>query len=317
MLLSAKAAATVAVNQDAENNNNKATLTEQQQTEKESIKPVDLRKKIYNSANTLAKWLDGFFGEEDEYETASYDYLRMVNTLDWQEGEGVFYRPKIRAKLHLPKTRKKISLLFSDRPEDEDLQLNQVNRLPSEENDQSSAAVNYQSEDYSGIKFDTRLGVNSSLEPFVVFKNSNDLYTSDKLSIKNFNYLFWKEEQKFGVNPKFELNRIIDDNDLFRWRYQLLRSEVSQGNEWQNTFSWVHQLTAQNWMSYDFDIVGKSGFAYNVQLYRFAIRYRTQLPIKWLYFELEPELLWLREPEFSERKHSSGLKIRLEVQFEE
>jgi len=298
--------------------NNETVLSDDKIKISDSIKR---KQKVYNTAIDFAQWIDKYFGEAEELESASYDFLRLVNVIGWREGEGVAFRPRIKAKVNLPKIDKKFSLMFADSNE---ITSNQFN---SEQNDdiflnnkdvyKTSAALNYESDTYNNSKFDTRVGIDSSFDSFVLLKHTYQIYKSETLSLRNFNYLFWKEKERFGVNPRIELDKVINEDNLFRWKYSILRSEKSEGNEWRNTFSFVNRFSKESWLSYDFDIFGASEDEYDIETYRLALRYRRQLDIKWLYFEIEPEVLWQRKPEYSERKFVPGLILRLEVQFEE
>jgi len=278
------------------------------------------RQAVFESALYFADWIDRFFGEREELETASYDYLRLVNNLGWREGEGFEYRPRIKAKVHFPKINRKFSLLIAD---DNDVT---GNRFDTNQNDEvfinnekanTTAAINYDSDEYQGSQFSTRIGLDSSLRSFALLKHNMSLYQDENLQLRNINYLFWKDEQGFGLNPRFELDRVINEKNLFRWQYSVLRAEKSEGNEWFNRFSWIERRGENSWLSYDMDISGASERDYTVETYRLALRYRKQLSIKWLYLEVEPELLWQKSIERPQRHFIPGLILRLEIQLEE
>jgi hypothetical protein len=281
-------------------------------------KDIGRKDKIYQSAVDFAQWIDNFFGEAEELESASYDFLRLVNTVGWREGEGVKYRPRINAKVNLPRMDKSLSLMFADSDDitNSEFESLQTNELFNQDEQKPSAAINYESDYYNSSKIDTRIGIDSSLDLFALIKHTFNIYSDKNLTFKNYNYLFWKEEEHFGFNPKIELNYVINQQNLFRWKYSILLSEKSEGNEWRNTLSLIHQYSKESWLSYDFDVAGASAHEYDVDTYRLAIRYRRQLDVKWLYFEVEPEILWHREPEYIERKLIPGLIFRLEIQFE-
>lgn len=294
-------------------------LASSEKTEKTSGS-VKSKQLIYDSAIDFAQWIDKFFGENEALESANYDFLRLVNTMGWREGEGVKYSPRIRAKVNLPQMNNKFSLMFADSNE---ITSNQFEREAGDEiffrdrdENKTSAALNYASDVYNRSKFDFRVGIDSSLDSFALIKHTYQVYKSETLSIRNFNFIFWKETESFGINPRVELDKVINESNLFRWKYSILLSEKSEGNEWRNTFSWVNRLSKESWLSYDLSINGASEHHYDVDTYRFAIRYRRQLDIKWLYFEIEPELLWQRMAEDIKRKLMPGIILRLEIQFE-
>ena len=123
------------------------------------------------------------FGEPEVLESASYDFLRLVNIVGWRDDLGVEYRPKIRAKVSLPKIDKRVSLLFSDDDieDTEDFSGQQTDRLFEHDDDLSvSAAINFETEQYDKSKFDWRLGLDSSFESFALLKHTYNAYQDEK-----------------------------------------------------------------------------------------------------------------------------------------
>jgi len=273
---------------------------------------------IYEGAVDFAKWVDKFFGERQELEDAGYDYLRLINRVILLEGESIKYRPRIKAKVHLPQFNKKTSLLFSNNRagsgDESELEEDQVNQLNDDEG--LSAAINYETDIYAKSKFDFRLGIGSGLDTFAFIKQTMPLHQSDDLEIRNFNYLFWEEDQGFGVRVELELNRVLDENNLFRWKYSTLRAEKSDGTEWYNRFSLVNRLGHEKSIAYELGINGDTEQSYAVENYRFSLRFRNKTSIDWLYFEIEPEVRFIRTPESIDRELVTGVTFRLEVQFE-
>jgi len=278
------------------------------------------RQFIYKKAVNFANWVDKFFGSKQELESASYDYLRLINNLTFQKDESAKYRPRIKAKIHLPQLSNKTSLLFStsrtDANDDFDSEENENDTLADEKDEKLSAALNYEAGAFADSKFDFRVGIDSSFDTFAFIKQSMSLLESETLEIRNFNYLFWEEEYGFGVATQLELNHVIDDRNLFRWRYSIRRAEKSFGNEWNNRFSLINQLSADNWMAYELRIKGDTAHKYDVESYRLSIRFRKKTSVNWLYFEMEPEIRYDRTPLSDERELIPGVTFRLEVQFE-
>ena len=112
------------------------------------------------------------------------------------------------------------------------------------------------------------------------------------------------------------MNKILDDRNLFRWKYSILRAEKSRGNEWKNKITLVNQLDEQQWITYDFSVKGASELDFDVETYRFSVRYRRKTSVDWLFLEVEPEVKFMRNQRYPERELAPGIAIRLEVQFE-
>jgi len=297
----------------------KETLEEKEPTEN-SESTESPKEAIYQKAVVFANWVDQFFGENKEIESASYDYLRLINNFEFREGESPKYRPKVKAKVHLPQLSRNTSLLLSnDKTSDsKDFSLEENESVDSLNSDQGelSAAINYQAKNTFKSKLDFRLGLNSSLDIFAFARHTTPLLNYDTLDIENTNYLFWEEKKGFGVSTEFELNKVLNEESLFRWKYTILRAEKSRGNEWKNKFSLVNHLSDHKWISYDIHIAGATQLNYDVELYRFGVRFRNRTSIDWLYFEFEPEVRLVRNERYPERELVPGITIRLEIQFD-
>ncbi len=275
---------------------------------------------VYKNAVGFANWVDKFFGEKRGLESASYDYLRLINQLVIREGESPEFRPRVKAKVILPQMKNTTSLLFSnDRSSDnkdfasQQLEQNDIN---SDENNKLTAAINFQTKSSLKSKIDYRLGLDSSLDLFAFARHSKPLVDQKDLDIENSNYLFWEEENGFGIATEFELNQVLDEKNLFRWKYSILRAEKSQGNEWSNRFTLVDHPKDNTWITYDLSFRGKTELDYDVEQYRLAVRYRNRTAIKWLYYEIEPEIRFIRNERYIEREMVPGIALRLEIQFE-
>ncbi len=275
---------------------------------------------VYRNAVGFANWVDKFFGDKRGLESASYDYLRLINQLVIREGESPEFRPRVKAKVILPQMKNTTSLLFSnDRSADnkdfasQELEQNDIN---SDDNNKLSAAINFQTKSSLKSKIDYRVGLDSSLDLFAFARHSKPLVDQKNLDIENSNYLFWEEENGFGVATEFELNQVLSETNLFRWKYSILRAEKSQGNEWSNRFTLVDHPKDNTWITYDLSIKGKSELAYDVEQFRLAVRYRNRTAIKWLYYEIEPEIRFIRNERYLEREMVPGIALRLEIQFE-
>lgn len=275
---------------------------------------------VYDTALSIANWVDESFGNSEALESASYNYLRMINQVSWREGEYSKYKPRVKAKVHLPKINRKYSLIFADEDSLIDSEShfsdNQASQQSVKNEREGAAALNIESGVHERYKFDTRIGLDSHVKIFAMLKHSFDVHESQNLSIRNYNYLFWRDRKGYGANFKFEVDRIIHETLFFRWGYSVLRAEKSKGNEWGNSFSLIHLHGGESLISYDVNMYGASEDPYDVEVYRLAVKYRRQLAVDWLFLEIEPEILWRRTLESDDREAVPGMIFRLEIKFE-
>ncbi len=278
---------------------------------------INTREFVYQSVVEFANWVDDFFGESEQLEDANFDYLRLRNDFTFKGGETPRYRPKIKAKVRLPKLNKKISLIFSNEKNDESNEIDDGAELKTISNDNNtSAALNYESELYNRSKFDSRIGLGSGLKLFAFTRHSFQAYKSETLTIRNYNYIIWKEEDGLGFATKINLAKVISHNRLFRWDYGFLRAEKTRGNEWSTGIAIVDQLGDEKWIAYQLGANGESELDWDVTEYKLSTRYRMKTDIDWLYFEVEPAIAYVKTIENPERHYVLSIKLRFEIKLE-
>ncbi|MGX5173552.1 hypothetical protein ACUR5C_05935 [Aliikangiella sp. IMCC44653] len=307
-----------------------ATPTDTQSAKPQSAKPQSPEPKLaqpakkqttraafYETATDFANWVDRFFGEQRALESASFDYLSLVSEFYLQEREGVKFRPRLKAKVHLPGIDNKFSLLFEDVSGDRsyDEKTNQDRLSELDRSGTTAAAINYQSDQYDRSQFDSRIGLGSGLKPFAQIKHTFNVYQTNDFSFRNFNYLFWKENKGFGARTLFEMDKRVSETQLFRWQYSLLRAEKSLGNEWFTQVTWNKELSENSWRALSASAKGFSDYHFLVESYRLASRWRWRSSREWLFYEVEPEIIWKREPEDNHREPLAGIYFRVEIQF--
>jgi hypothetical protein len=309
---------------DAKNKTNNAIddpILNDAMQENNNLSLLESKQAIHKGAINFANWVDGLFGNTEQNESAKYDQLRMINNFVYIDGQGMVYRPRVKAKVNLPRFSNRTSLLFSNKNEgvQEDIEDEKETDtiLETEDEEKVSAAINYEGGTYDNSKFDFRIGLDSSFEAFTFIRHTLPIIETEDLELKNTNYVFWEDDKGNGVSSYLELNSEIDPNHLFRWKYGILRSEKSQGNEWRNRLGLVSRLSDDKWVSVELGANGNTERKVDVDNYWLSVRIRSQTSVDWLFAEIEPEFRYSREFDYVERELIFSLTFRLEIQFEE
>ena len=309
---------------DAKNKTNEAIddpILNDAMQENNNLSLLESKQAIHKGAVNFANWVDGLFGNTEQKESAKYDQLRMINNFVYIDGQGMVYRPRVKAKVNLPRFSNRTSLLFSNKNEgvQEDIEDEKETDtiLETEDEEKVSAAINYEGGTYDNSKFDFRVGLDSSFEAFTFIRHTLPIIETEDLELKNTNYVFWEDDKGNGVSSYLELNSEIDPNHLFRWKYGILRSEKSQGNEWRNRLGLVSRLSDDKWVSVELGANGNTERKVDVDNYWLSVRIRSQTSVDWLFAEIEPEFRYSREFDYVERELIFSLTFRLEIQFEE
>ena len=127
---------------------------------------------------------------------------------------------------------------------------------------------------------------------------------------------FWVAgETGFGTATQVDLEQKIAAADRLRLSNAIGITESSDGWEGGTELVLYHALSPTSALSFSASWQGATQpYAY-AKLFRLAVRLRRDFWKKWLFFELEPEVTWPKDPGFT-RRREEALVFRLEAHFD-
>jgi len=102
---------------------------------------------------------------------------------------------------------------------------------------------------------------------------------------------------------------------LLRWATTATASYKIKGVEWGSELSLIHELSPKSAVTVMAGVYGDTKVDDGINNYRLLTRYRRNFLKSWLFYELEPELFWLREGD-GDFPTNLAFSLRLEVVFE-
>jgi hypothetical protein len=250
-------------------------------------------------------WFDEFFGNVKAEDVRQPEYLiRWRNSLRWDEGGKFTFRTSARAGLRLPKISDRLHLVISGESEAEPSP-----RLPEDPGNPGfdrtlpkTRLVNTELR-YGVLKtpdLDLFLGAGVRFVlPVETFVRSRFLYTRrlGEVALARFGEtVFWKDTVGFGETTEVALERQLGPKTLLRWANSGTLSQDSRGLEWGTELSVLQELSPQSAISLAGGVFGGTRPVAVVESYRINSRYRRNFLRSWLFFELEPEISWPRDP---------------------
>lgn len=267
---------------------------------------------------------DNFFGNIKTETIRHPDYLiRWQNSLRVEEGSHFKYRTNVRAGFTLPKISQRLRLVITGENEAEP----SAAKLPEDPGNPgfdrtlpNTRLVNTELryEMYRVPSFDVFFGAGVRVKyPLESFARTRAQYThklGDVTLLRVGETLFWKNTEKFGETTEVELARQLNPKTLLRWSNAGTWAQESQGLEWGTELSLLRELSPKSAVTLSGGLFGVTRPAAVVQTYRILTRYRRNFLRTWLFYELEPEISWPRQPDGSfPRTHA--FTVRLEVVF--
>lgn len=269
-------------------------------------------------------WFDNFFGSVKGEDVRYPDYLiRWVNSLRMEEGGHFKYRTSARASFVLPKISNRLRLAVSGETEHEPFSASLPDDPGNPGFDRTLANTRLANTElrYSVIRnpsvdmfLGTGIRIKSPLETFVRSRFQYSRRLGDDTLARFAETVFWKNTEGFGETSEVELSHRLGSKTLLRWANAGTYTEEDTGLEWETELSLLQELSDRSAVTFGGGLSGHTRPSNLVDIYRIFTRYRRNFLRPWLFFELEPEISWPRDP-FGEYPSTYAFTFRIEVVF--
>jgi len=260
-----------------------------------------------------------FYGKElDKTTNKSHLKLELKNTL--YSGGEMERDVKLRGKIDLPNTKKRLKLVFTSSTDLERSLEDRVTDNASGERikkDSSFAGLEFSPEkdkDEWRKAFTAGIKLRTPLLPFAKYDLEKDWVLSDKWTA-NFEQVFWYlDDDGFGETSQLRFMRPITES------YRMEISSELEFRDKENTFyydlilSTTHRLNPSSSIEYYTGGIGESQPTNQVTSYILGASYRKLLHEDWLFLNLEPRLSFPRDENWDPQP---SFTLRLQVYFSE
>lgn len=265
---------------------------------------------VVERADSIAVWMDSFFGVSRVEEEAPYSTLRLRTELEWDELDGWDSGLSLRGKVHLPRLNKRLSLLFSDDDH------TGTESLPIDTQDSpNDIALQYTARERKHYRVDFKMGLRSSLHPKVSARYRYEYPLRPDLLGRFSEEVLYRTDDGFASRTRFELDKIVSEDKVVQWYNRLNWEEDEPGVSWRTGISFNRRLSDKRALSYFIAAGGETKPDHYTTSYGFGMRYRQNIYRRWLFAEVQPGYHW-RRPEFEDnRTGSASILLRLDAVF--
>jgi hypothetical protein len=271
-----------------------------------------MHQSIASSVNSSALWFDDFFALED-FDDREEAYGEARIRLGWEPRSRDLSKFEMRFKVRvkLPNLKNRADLVLSDydddRP-DNDIQASGNNEFV--EKNRFSLALRWRSSPESGLSH--RIGVGRRLQLFAKsrYRNSHILTNKTTLRWETSAYLY--SSDGLGADFAWQFDYNVTDHSIFRWNNRFYYRDKTKDWLWQHSWQKLTQFDEKNALIAGVYIEGLSRPNYRLEEYLVSLRWRKNTLRKWLFYEVEPFVLWRRDESFSA---SYGIALRVEGYF--
>lgn len=281
---------------------------------------VDLAQEaISRSVNDAAKWFDSFFGDERYVTEEAHSHIRVIPSLFVEEGESAETRLRVNARLTLPRLDKRLRLIIADSSEDEDGVLDDQAFPDARTNDgDTTLGLQYllrQKEKLNlSISAGLRRGSDRAVD-FFIGPRFRRTWHLDPWQIRFTERVRWYSDNGWESRTRLDFERLLREELFFRTATELFWSEedfAEDGFVLAITPSLTQRLESRAGIEYQWSSVFKSRPDSRLDSTTLRIRYRQRIWRKWLFCEVNPQVAFRDEDDFSA---TPGIEIRLEASF--
>lgn len=263
-------------------------------------------------ACTPATWFDRFFGGERTGDVASA-LVRVLPSLQYSDRDFTDAGVRFKARLNLPNLRDRLNLVINDDADEQAGLLQGETQRPQVANaaaSETTAALRYlvKLAGRSGANVD--VGLRGQAKFFSRARYYKAWALSDVLDSRFTQFVFFLDGDGFGESSRFEVERLLTEDTMFRWSSQLTASEALRGWELRDGVHLLHQIDRDRALTGGLSITLDSEPVWRTNAYGASVRYRQRAFRPWFFYEIEPFVDAVRSNGF---RLNPGIALRVEL----
>ncbi len=290
---------------------------EDEPEEKEILSVLDApHKYVSEYIEWLVTGVDKFFANEALYKYSTNSYVQLSGEVLHEEMTAhTSTRARLRARVDLPRTKKKLKLLIDTDPAEKQ---NPIERSV----DQAPAATAQDNDVYASVQRERErkgwlirpsvgVKIRSPLEPFAKLQFTN-LYPFEYWQLRLDENIYWYKDTGFGSDSTFDFDLPIGDRNLFRATSFARWTEETNYFALSQTFAIYQTISPTRKISYQIGAYGQTQPTWYMTEYLAVIRYRQNIHKDWLFFEIQPQVLYQKINDWNDEV---SLLLKLEMLF--
>jgi hypothetical protein len=266
-----------------------------------------------------AVWFDGFFGDpRSEEETPVGSFLRLRNSLRWDQSRDFGHDVRLSANIALPRLSRRVRLLIS-RNDAIEGELDRTDERVDAEDAETRLGLRLVLSDRGRTHFDldgtlkiSSGGPNPQLRGRARHTRELTRETLARLT----QTVFWERDDGFGTGSRVDLEWLPDPLSLVRLTGRGTVSEGSDGVDWRSGLIGFRQINRRTAIRSELGAFGYTRPEFEAEEVFINFRFRRAFLREWLFYELQPEYAWPIDDDKGRRGSDWRFILTLEIQFE-
>ncbi|KXI29898.1 hypothetical protein AX660_07690 [Paraglaciecola hydrolytica] len=271
-----------------------------------------MHQNITESVNDSALWFDEFFMlDQNSLSDQALGEARIQ--LGWSPRSRDLneFENRLKLRYKLPNLKNRVDLVFSDYDDeiaDNPLQNTKIDNRS--ERNRFSLALQWKAKPDSGLSH--RIGIGRRLQPFVKSRFRSLLNINHQADIRFETSAYYYSNDGFGADFSLLYSYVFTPQSMFRFNNHFYYRDSTNDWLWQHSWQHLNQINDKNALITGFYMEGLSQPTYHLQEYLTSSRWRINALRDWLFFEVEPFVMWRKDEAFSA---SYGVSLRIEGYF--
>lgn len=281
--------------------------------ESEDVWLDTMHKSISESVMDSAQWFDNFFATENEQEDQqALGQIRVRLGWEPRSRELNEFEAKLKVRVKLPNLKNRVDLILSDYDGNPDDKVRAGRQNDFNRRDEFSLALRYKKKPDSGLSH--RIGFGRRFQYFAKSRYRDSWDVTEDFSLRYDASVYYYNRDKFGSDFGLGLEYDYTKDMLLRFDNRFYFRDKSNDWLWQHSWQALQQIDDRTAVIYGYFIEGISRPNYRLEEYLLSVKLRRNTQREWLFYDIEPFILWRRDEGFSA---SYGIALRVEGFFGE
>jgi len=204
-----------------------------------------------------------------------------------------------------------VDLLLSDNEDEtQDNTIRAARNTDNNDRDRTTIALRFRPEQDSHYSF--RVGAGRRDQLYVKARYRDALALSSQWAMLYDSELYFYSRDRLGAETGVAFQYDVNEKHLFRQNNRFYFRDDTNDWLWRHEVHHLYSVDEHNAIVPHFMVEGLSQPNYRVEEIYVGMRWRNNTLRDWLFFEVEPFVLWLRNEDF---KTSYGVALRIEAYY--
>lgn len=266
-----------------------------------------------DSMDFTVKQLDGLFLDDDARASNKQARAEGRVQLAWEPRTGMLSDTdlRFRIRVQLPALEDRVDLLLSDNEDEtQDNTIRAARNTDNNDRDRTTIALRFRPEQDSHYSF--RVGAGRRDQLYVKARYRDALALSSQWAMLYDSELYFYSRDRLGAETGVAFQYDVNEKHLFRQNNRFYFRDDTNDWLWRHEVHHLYSVDEHNAVVPHFMVEGLSQPNYRVEEIYAGMRWRNNTLRDWLFFEVEPFVLWLRNEDF---KTSYGVALRIEAYY--